>query len=266
MNIENKKQIAILLLAIGLGLIAVFLTGSHIETSINKAQMDYAKEYEKKKLMPLVDKLAAMEREMRKIAAMKQQPAPVVVKESKATEAPQVPKSSLALRTPVGRRAYTVRIDSLSAVGGLINPGDYVDVIAHLDIPDPITLDKKKVSSIVFQNIQILAVDTNLQAPGGYERQQSRSLNITMALTPEESGLMSFVERNGKMQLILRAPAETDTEILQAATWEELAAYVYEKQGTDLMLPGQQADLDIQAPPQEEVGEYIEIFQGGQQL
>jgi len=265
MNIENKKQIAILLLAIVLGLIAVVLTGNHIETNIQRATTEYAKEYEKKKLKPLLDKITALEKDINRVAAMKQE-TQVLVKETRASDVPDIPKSSLALRTPVGRRAYTVRIDSLSAVGGLVNPGDYVDIIGHLDIPDPVTLDKMKVSSIIFQNIQILAVDTNLQAPGGYERQQARALNITIALTPEEAGLMSFVERNGKMQLILRAPAETDTEIVQAATWEQLAAYVYEKQGTDLMLPGQQADLEMQLPPKQEVREYIEIFQGGRQL
>jgi len=265
MNIENKKQIAILLLAVVLGLIAVVLTGNHIESSIQRATTQYAKEYEKKKLMPLVDKIVAMEKEIKRVAAMKQE-TQVMVQPSRPSDTPQIPKSSLALRTPVGRRAYTVRIDSLSAVGGLINPGDYVDIIGHLNIPDPVTLDKMNVSSIIFQNIQILAVDTNLQAPGGYERQQARSLNITIALTPEEAGLMSFVERNGKMQLILRAPAETDTEIVQVATWEQLAAYVYEKQGTDLMLPGQQVDLRIELPPQQEVKEFIEIFQGGRQL
>ena len=50
MNIENKKQIAIFILAIGLGLIAASLTGSHIENRIQQATSAYAKEYEQKKL------------------------------------------------------------------------------------------------------------------------------------------------------------------------------------------------------------------------
>ena len=175
------------------------------------------------------------------------------------------PSPSLALRTPAGKRAYTVMIDSLSAVGGLVNPGDYVDVIAHMEIPDPVSNQSQKVSSMVFQNIQILAVGTNLQAPGGYEQQQSsRSLNITFALTPEEAGLMSFIERNGKMQLILRAPAETETEIIQASTWSTLADYVFEKQGTELVIPRERAVIQpVSSGKTQEVKPFIQIFQGG---
>jgi len=263
MNIENKRQIAILLLAVILGIIAAVLTGSTIESNIKQATSQYAADYQKKQIKPLVDKVVAMEREIRRLQAMKQAPAPVI-KES-APKVPKIPKSSLALRTPVGRRAYTVRIDSLSAVGGLINPGDYVDIIGHLAMPDPVTFQKQNISSIIFQNIQILAVDTNLQAPGSYERQQARALNVTFALTPEEAGLMSFVERNGKMQLILRAPAEMETETVQVATWEELAGYVYDKQGTELMLPRKEAPLKIDETPAG-IEPYIEIFQGGQAL
>src|SRR5208283_1357158 len=42
---------------------------------------------------------------------------------------------SLPLKTPAGKRAVTVMIDSLEAVGGLLNAGDFVDVIAELNVP-----------------------------------------------------------------------------------------------------------------------------------
>jgi len=264
MNIENKKQIAIILLAVGLGLVAAVLTGNHIESGIKKATQGYAKEYENKKIKPLMDQISAMQRELKKVKAMKvtsQAPRP---EPKEAT--PSIPKSSLALRTPAGKRAYTVRIDSLSAVGGLINPGDYVDIITHLDIPDPVTMSKQKTSTITFQNVQVLAVNTNLQSPGGYEEQQGRSLNITFALTPEEAGLMSFVEHNGKMQLILRAPAETEVETVQAATWGTLADYLYEKQGTELMIPRSRGMVEPAGAPKEDAKPYIQIFQGGREL
>jgi len=186
--------------------------------------------------------------------------------EGSKTQTPSVPKSSLALRTPAGKRAYTVMIDSLSAVGGLVNPGDYVDFLAHMEIPDVHTGRKKTLTSMVFQNIQILAVGTNLQAPGGYEQQQqARSLNITFALTPEEASLLSFIEKNGKMQLILRAPAETETEIMQAASWGTLSDYVFEKQQTELLVPQKDPMVGVvtggEAPKP-----FIQIFRAGHEL
>ena len=209
MNLENKKQLAIIVLAIGLGLVASVGTGYYIQDRVDQETQKLSQEFDNQKVKPLMREIDALRKEMQKLATM-QATAATQIQDQKGSAAPSVPKSSLALRTPAGKRAYTVLIDSLSAVGGLVNPGDYVDVIAHMGIPDPVTTTTQEVSSMIFQNVQILAVGTNLQAPGGYEQQQSaRALNITFALSPEEASLMSFIEKNGKMQLILRAPAET---------------------------------------------------------
>ena len=51
-------------------------------------------------------------------------------------ERPKVQERAFSLRTPPGKRAVTLKINSLSAVGGLVNPGDFVDIIAHLELPD----------------------------------------------------------------------------------------------------------------------------------
>ena len=266
MNIENKKQVAIIALAIGLGLVAAVLTGHYIQTSIKDETVRLSQEYQEKKIKPLMDELDSVRKDMKRIEA---QQATVAQKAagSATPEAPAVPKSSLALRTPAGKRAYTANIDSLSAVGGLINPGDYIDIIAQMDMPDPTTNKKEPITSLVFQNILILAVGTNLQAPGGYEQQQAaRALNITFALTPEEAGLMSFLQGNGRMQLVLRAPAETETQMLQAATWSALADYVFEKQGTELVIPRDKAVISPIKDGKEEVKPFIQIFRGGREL
>jgi len=266
MNLENKKQFAIIILAVGLGLVAAVLTGNHIQMSIQSETKKLTDDFESKKVKPLMQEIAAMQKEMKQLAAMQASSANQAQQAKPGGgEAPAAPKSSLALRTPAGKRAYTVLIDSLSAVGGLVNPGDYIDVLAHLDVPDPVTKNPEKISSIVFQNIQILAVGTNLQSPGGYEaQQQARSLNITFALSPEEASLMSFIERNGRMQLILRAPAETEVEVMQAATWSALADYVFEKQGTELVIPRERAVIQpVSAGKGEEVKPFIQIYKGG---
>lgn len=268
MNIENKKQIMIILLAIGLGLVAAVLTGNHIQSSIQKETAKLSTDFENKKVKPLLQEISVLRQEVKQLASR-----PAVVAgatgEGGKTEAPSLPKSTLALRTPAGKRAYTVLIDSLSAVGGLVNPGDYVDVIAHMTMPDPATPTiTTTISSMVFQNVQILAVGTNFQAPGGYEQQQqARSLNITFALTPDEASLMAFIEKNGRMQLVLRAPNETETQIIQAASWSSLADYVFEKQGTELIIPRSHAVIEpVATETKEEVKPMIQIFRGGKEL
>ncbi len=260
MNIENKKQIAIILLAVGLGLVAAVLTANHIQDSIKTETARLSQEFENKKMRPLVEEIKDMQAELQKV---KDRPIPQMPQVQAALS---LPKSSLALRTPEGKRAYTVRIDALSAVGGMINPGDYVDIIAHMDMPDPVTNENEKISSMIFQNIQVLAVGVKFQAPGEYEEQQeARALNITFALSPEEASLLSFIEKNGRMQLVLRPPEETATEVIQAASWSSLADYVFEKQGTELVVPRSKADIEpVKSDKQEEVKPFIQIFRGGQ--
>ena len=265
MNLENKKQVMIVLLAIGLGLVAAILTGNHIQNSIKEETARLSAEYENKKIRPLVKEIESLREEMKKLANQQA----VVARQGGAPikEESSLPKSSLALRTPAGKRAYTILIDSLSAVGGLVNPGDFVDFIAQVDIPDPATNKSDKVTSIIFQNVQILAVGTNLQAPGGYEKQQqAHALAITLALSPEETGLMSFVQTHGKLQMVLRAPSETKTESLQASDWGALADYVYQKQGTELSIPRSRAMIEpVPTTTKEEVKPFIQIYQGGRE-
>ncbi|MDP2652455.1 MAG: Flp pilus assembly protein CpaB [Candidatus Omnitrophota bacterium] len=268
MNLENKKQMAIIALAVGLGLMAAVLTGNHIQESIKQETARLSQEYETKKIAPLVSEIDSLRKEMQKLAAQQQQIAAQKPSEAVKTETPSVPKSSLALRTPAGKRAYTINLDSLSAVGGLINPGDYVDIIGHLDMPDPVNSKTENITAMVFQNILLLAVGTNLQEPGGYETQMaSGALKVTLALSPEECSLMSFIQKHGRMQFILRAPSETETQMMQAASWSSLADYVFEKQGTELVIPRGKVNLEpVKTEGKEEVKPFIQIFRGGREL
>ncbi len=261
MNVENKKQIMIIFLAVGAGLVAAVFTGNYIEQTISAETKKLSQDIEEKKVKPLQQEMQAMQQ---KIVALESRP--LTVAGASGQETPGVPKSTLSLMTPAGKRAYTVRIDPLSAVGGMINPGDFVDILAHMDMGDIASGKTEKITSIVFQNVKVLAVGTNLQATGGYEEQQAAgALNITFAFTPEEAGLMSFMEKNGQLQLVLRAPSETQIETLQKADWQNLAEYVFSKQGTEIVTPVTQANIKPDATKREEVKPYIEIIKGGVQ-
>jgi Flp pilus assembly protein CpaB len=178
-------------------------------------------------------------------------------------------KPSLALRTPDGKRAITVMISSLEAVGGLINPGDFVDVIAHLNVPSGKKAMKESVTAMIFQNLQVLAINTNLEEPGAYEFQQKENmLKVTFAVDPREAGLLSFAEMNGKLELALRSPNEKEHQMLPTATWTTLAEYILENNGADIQ--ASEPNKEVEAPKVEEKAEeaqpYIEIYRGGREL
>lgn len=262
MNVENKKQLVIILFAVGLGLVAAVATGNYIQTRIATEHAQMVKEIEEKRVKPMMQDMELMHK---KIVELEKRPVQVINNNARPDQ-PSLAKSTLSLMTPAGKRAYTVRIDPLSAVGGMINPGDFVDILAHLNMPDPNSGKTEKVTSIVFQNVKILAVGTNLQATGGYEQQQGAgALNVTFAFTPEEASLMSFMEKNGQLQLVLRGPSETQVQKpLQKADWQNLAEYVLEKQETDIVPPQRQAVIQAESQTKDKVKSYIEIFKGGQ--
>ena len=174
----------------------------------------------------------------------------------------KVRKPSLALKTPTGKRAVTVMIDSLAAVGGLINPGDFVDVIAQLNVPFQAS-DKKTVTAMIFQGLQVLAINTNEDDLGAYDDQQAASsLKITFAVDPQEAGLLTFANKNGILELALRSPDESERQMVKANTWKTLADYVLKNQGIDIKNPDGET---VNTKPVENKPN-IQIFRGGKEL
>lgn len=288
MNPENKKQILIIVLAIGAGIVATVMTAGYVQSKIESERAVMSKQLQAKQQEFLTMQQQSQQRVdalTQEIVAMKQQQDEIKQQAVAAAQAAaknismsgsggkdgeRIRKPSLALRTPPGKRAVTVLIESLSAVGGLVDPGDFVDVIAQLSIPKGGKEDKKDtVTVMVFQHLQILAINTNLDDRGAYDDQQAAgSLKITFAVEPQEAGFMSFVEQNGKIQLALRSPTEKKNEQIKASTWKTLADYVLQNQGADIGAGGEKdtGKRDIQSVDVKEAKPYIQIFRGGKEL
>jgi Flp pilus assembly protein CpaB len=286
MNIENKKQFATILLAVGLGLVAAMLMSKVVSDKVDQQTKIIAKEYQGRSAA-LVKEMDATKQELKKLsqehAALAKRVAeqPKVIQQQAPTVAkPAVQAAAFSLRTPPGKRAITISIESLYAVGGLVNPGDFVDILAHLDLPGTETDPKKKkesgdrLTTVLFQNIQVLAVGTNFDPEGDlppYEVQQTaKTLNVTLAVSPEEAGLLTFAEARGKLQLSLRSPAETEDKVLQqVASWQHLSDFVMENQGTELEVPEVKKEVqkeEKKEEPKEEPTSTIQIFRGGREL
>ena len=283
LNVENKKQVLTLALAVLLGIVAAVLAAVYVQTKIEQQTKLLAKEYEKKNT-GVISELERVKQEIKKVSSdqaalsrktdqiqqtVRTQPSGIAV-----SGAPQQPSqiSAFSLKTPPGKRAVTIMIDSLSAVGGLVNPGDFIDVIGQLDLSGSGNAKEsgsgQKVTTVLFQNVQVLAVGTNFEPIAtvtAYDMQQkTRSLNVTLALTPEEVGLLAFAQEHGKLQLSLRSPAEKENQMLQVASWATLSDYLLEHQGTELNVPKSRAMGVVGS--KEEVKPYIQIFRSGREL
>ena len=133
---------------------------------------------------------------------------------------PQTKEDGLAFVVPKGLRALSVEVDEIRGVGGLLLPGDRVDVIAVL------TADAAGVDSALtaLQDIEVLAVAQKTQEslpavegdnsaePGpsasgqrpADAEPQPEARTVTLALTPAQAQELALIQEKGKIWLSLR--------------------------------------------------------------
>lgn len=251
----DKKKLGVLALAIFTGLLAMVLTNNYIEqTSLQKAEKLAGgfSSAETQKLLSRVETLENVSQELASRQAALAQAAQAQA--SKPSAAPVASSTSLGVKTPMGKRAITIMVDRINAVGGMISPGDHIDIIVHLTVPDandPKT--SKTLTLTLFQNISVIAVGTSTQ--GGEVPQNTAAIPITLALDPQEASLISFAQQHGNLQLVIRPPQETQAYVLPMATWETLSEYVRAVHG---------ADAEINSTETRTTGPRIEVYRGGQ--
>ncbi len=281
-NLENKKQVIILIAALGIGIAAAAAVGNFVTMSIKEETTRLAIQYERAQevkdkqhaedMAALKQQIVSMDSNIKKAVDDAARAAAAAANARRPVVEDKGPKrkNSLALRTPAGKRAITVKMDSLGAVGGLVNPGDFVDVIAHLNVP---TVPKKgketksTVTAMLFQGLEILAIDTNLDDAGLYDDQQKApSLKMTFAVDPQEAGLLSFAEQNGTLELALRSPSEKGRQMLSTATWAALADYVLENNGADIDANTEKADTGDSDDKSKTSKPQFQVYRGGKEL
>ena len=152
-------------------------------------------------------------------------------------------ESGLAFIIPEGMRAVSVSVSELSASGGMIVPGDHVDIIAigHASLekgtevsPDGRTVTFSEISkaTVALQNVEVLAIAQELrgteeattpavvsavtgQEATTKEKQAQASPSArtaTLALTPLQIQRLLLFSDLCELHLVLR-PAEDDKEL-----------------------------------------------------
>ncbi len=177
-----------------------------------------------------------------------------------------------AIITP-GKRAMTIETDEASGLAGLLQPGNYVDVIVTLR-PDDITGRASYATETLLQGIQVLAVGSSLApqeqaapASGGARNtregnRRSRS-SATLELTLEEAEKLALSSVRGEMHLVLRS----DVDITQQTTHGPITASVVigwdstPKPVTPTQTPTKSTKSD--SAPKTVPSSQVEIIQGG---
>jgi pilus assembly protein CpaB len=165
-------------------------------------------------------------------------------------------EGGLSFVIPQGMRAFSIQVDETSAVGGLILPGDLVDIIAIFDKAD---FDVDKAVTLL-QNIEVLAVaqesQESIPAPTSEEAAQAtatpesngtaeqaasngaslgtrpedaepnpKARTVTLAVSPEQAQLLALTQARGELALALRAFGDSADVSLNETTLIPMGAH-----------------------------------------
>jgi pilus assembly protein CpaB len=145
---------------------------------------------------------------------------------------------------PTGKRAFAISVSDLQTAGGLILPGDYVDVMVMYDVefngPAGPAAGKQKADAFLvqtmLQNIEVLAVAQGIvdlvpEATPSANGQRVRNTElkpapgagtVTLALSPEQAERVYLAEGNGRIRLALRSYGDAEERPIDHVTELEL--------------------------------------------
>jgi pilus assembly protein CpaB len=117
---------------------------------------------------------------------------------------------------PKGMRLKTISVDAEKSAGGLLRPGDRVDVQLFVKKDQRIGVETAK-SKIILQNIRVFAVDQTVQRSTDGAEERSIAKTVSLMLTPKQASELTLAEQVGELSLIPRNP--DDEEV---ADWNEI--------------------------------------------
>lgn len=147
-------------------------------------------------------------------------------------------EEGVARRVPPEKRAFSIAVNEVSAVAGLISPGDQVDVLLTANtgsMQQGRAVAEGTITRVLLQNVLVLAVNQvssaravpratmrqksegNLvgQAPGsGQGTQGIRTL--TLALSPEDTQKAALAQEIGSLSVALRSSWQKGEPVAQA--------------------------------------------------
>jgi pilus assembly protein CpaB len=150
---------------------------------------------------------------------------------------------------PEGKRAVSVAVSDLISAGGLVRPGDYVDVILTVKLGGG-----DQIGKVILQNVEVLALDQQLEkvspnlevgeeqrVPTGEAETNPDAETVTLAVTPAEAEVLVTAEEcgnnfGGRLALALR-PYGEHTTAETGPTWSETGTPPFCSQLFGLDLP-----------------------------
>lgn len=131
-------------------------------------------------------------------------------------------------RIPEGHQVLAVKVDKESAMGGLVNPGDKVDVLVF--IRGRSGEDIKTGTRTILKNITVFAVNDQMARDPGAEGSSIDAKTVSLLVRPEQSERLLLAKSLGAISLALRKPGDVTDADTKGASPRDL---LEESDGTD---------------------------------
>ena len=232
----NVKTYIPLVMAVGLGLVALVVARKTLSKGSNESNESMAVVVAKRDVAPGT-KLTADDVQVRKVAAglapekSFRDPKDVLDR----TVLGSVAKGEAVLGTLLaddgagtgvaaliekGYRAMTVEVSEITGVAGLLVPGAHVDVIAVVrDERTPVPMART-----VLQNIKVTAVGRALAAPtpGPDGQVPPPANNVTLMVTTRQAQILQLVSQAGRPWLVLRNGRDDEAVTSEGVTLADI--------------------------------------------
>lgn len=124
-------------------------------------------------------------------------------------------KITIVQSLAAGARAMAVKVDAVTAVGGLVTPGDFVDILLTRDDGGSLVTDT------ILRRIKVIAVD---QSSDELTEVPDIAATVTVEVDPEQGQVLALAQRAGALSLALRTPDATDGPPVERLRLSDLIA------------------------------------------
>jgi len=140
-----------------------------------------------------------------------------------------------------GKRAVALGGDRVIGISGFIHPGNRVDIMVTWSEPDT----GEQITKRVLEDVLVLATGTQMQET---ESGTTAPVDVyTLEVTPEEAEILTHARNQGRIQLAMRNPVDSEPVLTEGATARVVMDHLRLK-------AGEQARFAA-APAQEEVAQ-----------
>jgi pilus assembly protein CpaB len=126
---------------------------------------------------------------------------------------------------PMGYRVVSVKVDSVSSSSGLILPGDRVDVIVFFT-KNPCQGILETKTQTVLQDIRVFAVNADVESDKEKEKGGKGAIEantISLLVTPKQAAKLTLASELGRLRLAMRSPIDNLRAEQTSATPIELS-------------------------------------------